>query len=274
MFEDKLQNALVIWWVALLFAIIISLWLLRELSKRAPAIKSIEDKLFSNDRLIVNHVVLVLIVMGLIMIGLNIFRSVGEKHAGDWLKTELKIYTSKKPDPLNLSPQFKHKTSNKRLKEQYRYVWGKARDHLMAAKYYNIRFFASISIGSITAVFAVICLFYITRKSFERSGSYLLTVFFLTSFCGTYFGAVPALFQQQRNATSNLKVYAAYKSIENQIKTFAATGLYLREPNEPIRELDVFSNLVDEKISTLTPIPIEFDKDAFKAEDIVKGLGS
>jgi hypothetical protein len=114
------------------------------------------------------------------------------------------------------------------------------------------------------AIIAGICLFFIAQFGWKNSNPALINIFIVTASAGLIYQRLPEIFKQDINLQSNGVLYLKYTELNNEFMSYLATQLAKNiEPNNPnilvAVEYKKFIHYIDNKLSELNQLPIEFD---------------
>ncbi len=113
-----------------------------------------------------------------------------------------------------------------RLEELRKETRGRARFHLQTMVFLFANYYTAVMMFSITGALATISLVLISKKGWNEANEYIVTVFFVMTASTVFFGALPSLFRQDETIAQNKQLYLKYVALEDEILTYAATGLH------------------------------------------------
>lgn len=105
------------------------------------------------------------------------------------------------------------------LEQQLKTISNRASTHLQLAVDYNKWLFIILSLSAISSGLAGICLFYLSKEGWEKAEKYIVHLFVLSSGLAIFCGSLPLIFQIQKSAEDNTKLYLGYINLKNQILT-------------------------------------------------------
>lgn len=206
----------------------------------------------------------------------------GEKIARDWYSnTEYFQIKSKKDSETKINSEeainiylnnFKTSTSaeKKRMIQQLETIKLNAQNHVNIILFFYTRVYTGISVASISAIIAAICLFYISRIGWDKANNYIINIFVVTTGVTIFVGTLPIVFQQEQNIEDNTKLYSNYINLQNRILTSLATQKNQKE--EAIELSQIILN-TEKELKELNKISIGFDSTAIpKNQDIINSL--
>jgi hypothetical protein len=91
----------------------------------------------------------------------------------------------------------------------------------------------SIIVFSVAGAIAAVSLVLISQKGWKDANEYIITVFFVMTTATVFFGAFPGLFRHEETIAENKRLYLKYVALEDEILTYAATGLHPPVLDEP-----------------------------------------
>ena len=111
-----------------------------------------------------------------------------------------------------------------RLREQLSETIDRTEHHLDVMRFFYTRYYIAIILFSMTGALAAVSLVLISKRGWEASNEYVITVFFLMTALTLFFGSFPGLFQQDKNIADNKALYLKYSALANEIVSYAVTG--------------------------------------------------
>ncbi len=120
-----------------------------------------------------------------------------------------------------------------RLEAQVAEVSNRARFHLQALVFLFANYYMSIIVFSVAGAIAAVSLVLISQKGWSDANEYIITVFFVMTAVTVFFGAFPGLFRHEQTVADNKRLYLKYVALEDEIRTYAATGLHPPVSDEP-----------------------------------------
>lgn len=151
-----------------------------------------------------------------------------------------------------------------RLREQFNIIKNRAITHLQITIDYYRWLFIAISIASISGVIAGICLFYISKEGWEKANNYVINVFIVCSGLALFTGSLPQIFQQEKNAQDNTKLYLEYINLENEVLTSLALDVNAKFSKISTTETTLQKLIRDTQIKLfeLNAITVGFDSNS------------
>ena len=139
----------------------------------------------------------------------------GERIARDWYSGTEYFQVKSKTEPetkvnseeaINVYlDTFETSTSaeKQRIVQQLETIKLNAKNHVNIIIYFYTRVYTEISVASISAIVAAICLFYISRIGWDKANNYIINIFVVTTGVTIFVGALPIVFQQEQNIQDN-----------------------------------------------------------------------
>lgn len=155
-----------------------------------------------------------------------------------------------------------------RLYDQHERARGLAKRHLSVVMYYYQQYFTSLTLTTMSALIAAICLAVISRTGWSNTSRYLIALFALMTASSIFFGAMPNFFEYSKNIEANKKAFIAAAILENQILSYVSTGKVLSvdstSDNQAIGATArippaEFIVRVDSQLADLFALPIEMN---------------
>jgi hypothetical protein len=151
-----------------------------------------------------------------------------------------------------------------RLKEQLDEIQQRIDRHAKVMIYFYKQYFVSLSMTSGLALFAAICVFFISRDGWEKAHNGLINAFIVTSSAALLYGHIPGLFRQEINLKANRDLYLSYVSLGDEVLSYLATGgNVVTDTNQAEQFIKIepaqFIHDLDRQLADLNKVPIEFD---------------
>jgi hypothetical protein len=180
-----------------------------------------------NTRRVVKHILLTLVLIGGIY-GLDkVVKSYADHHKQEWLG----YLTPTQRPGLTFPVVAPDKTDfvitdyeKERLSHQLERIKDKELYHLKLMEYYYTGYYMGIILLSFTTPLAAITLVLISKKGWAATSEYIITTFFIMTCASLFFGSWAGLFKQEENITENKALFLKYASLENELRSYAATG--------------------------------------------------
>ena len=173
-----------------------------------------------------------------------------------------------------------------RIKQQLEIIELNATSHAQIIVFFYTRLFSELTLISITGIIAAICLFHISQSGWKQANNYVINVFVVTTGITLFIGALPIIFQQEKNIIENKELYINYVNLENEILTKLATKKNQNEKlEEPVKsyknsleneQIDLTQIILEteKKLKELNKISIGFDSTGVpQNSDVIKSLG-
>lgn len=201
----------------------------------------------------------------LITSGLLILIGVGYFSMNWYADTIVKEWQGPKEELPRLGEDLKPTTSDKaRLAEQVNEIQLRINRYSAVMIFFYKRYYISISLTTVSALVAGICLFFISKVGWKTANNALINIFVVTSSAVIFFGDLPGVFKHDENLTANRDLYLEHISLRNEVRSYLATGGTVGgNPANPdafsITEASRFIHYVDKRMAELNKIPIDFD---------------
>lgn len=143
-----------------------------------------------------------------------------------------------------------------RLRSQLDLARKRADHHLTVAVYFFSNYYMAILQAFVMGALAAISLFFITKVGYAHANAYVITLFMTATALATIYGSFPAVFRQEDNVAENKALYLRYIALQNQMLSYAATGVGGEAGKVPAAEYII---RVDKELNQLNNIAIGFD---------------
>lgn len=193
-------------------------------------------------------------------------------YAGRWNRT-LNVGPADDPDDRLVVDDALAPLAKERLKQQWLAIRGRAAHHFTAMVDFSKWYYMSIGTFSLSALVAAIALFFLTSEGWSAGlRNYdLLAVFVVMTGAATFYRSVIAFYRHAENIADNKQLYKNYVALENEVRSFAATGAVAA--GGP-KTTDDFVAHVDKKMAEFHNIAIGFDASKVPTYDgLLDGLG-
>lgn len=152
----------------------------------------------------------------------SFFNHQGKEYVHSMLKSDLEYlyvkekrkignkykFNSIKKKPLYFeNSKIKEISIQERLKEQISQIRDRARRHLNVVIFYYSKYYSSIAMSAVFAVFGGMLFIFISLRGWKESNNNLLIVFIISSSISALFAVIPSLFQQSQNIENNEQLY-------------------------------------------------------------------
>lgn len=170
---------------------------------------------------VILHLLLIAALLGIILFGTWLLRDVAQGYADQWRGYLIpQTYaTLQFPPDTTITP-----SDQLRLSQLHHTVQDRERLHASIMEFYYKRFFMGIITMSITGALAAIMLVIISKRGWENTDSYLITVFFIASAATVFFSSLPGVFRQDQNITDNKALLLKFMALENEVQSYAMTN--------------------------------------------------
>jgi len=155
-----------------------------------------------------------------------------------------------------------------RIDAQYQQIGGRAKHHfdVMINLYSN--YYVFIVMAALTGVAAGIAIFLVGRTGWAAASTSGLVIVIAMTSAALLYRSLPAVFKQEENIAENKRLYLAYVALENETRSFAATGEDVQGVKQTAGQ---FIHHLDERMSVLDNIALGFDPSKVPA---VQEIGS
>ncbi len=123
---------------------------------------------------------------------------------------------------LFASRELEKSTEGGRIQDQVKQVRDRIRRHLGVISFYYSRYYMSVTVSSIFGVISAVSFVFLSIKGWREANRQLLLTFLLSSAIAAFYQMYPSLYKQPENIAANEKLYRAYVSLENDIRSYAA----------------------------------------------------
>lgn len=166
-----------------------------------------------------------------------------------------------------------------RLLEQISKIQAREKVHINVVKFFYIEYYISISMASVSAVIAAICLLLISKVGWDKAKNPTVNIFIVSSTVVILFSTFILMFKQEDNITDNKKLYLAYAALEDRVISYLVTDEFLvnkgsSEPQRITKPAEVIQS-IDSELATLNNIAIGFDSTKIpNYQDLYKSIPS
>jgi hypothetical protein len=166
-----------------------------------------------------------------------------------------------------------------RILEQINKLQVRQKVHINVVKFFYIEYYISISMASISAVIAAICLLLISKVGWEEAKNPTVNIFIVSSASVILFSTFIFMFKQESNITENKKLYLAYAALEDRVISYLVTNEFFvnkgsSEPQKITKPAQVIQT-IDSELATLNNITIGFDSTKIpNYQDLYKSVPS
>lgn len=166
-----------------------------------------------------------------------------------------------------------------RLLEQISKIQAREKVHINVVKFFYIEYYISISMASVSAVIAAICLLLISKVGWDKAKNPTVNIFIVSSTVVILFSTFILMFKQEDNITDNKKLYLAYAALEDRVISYLVTNEFLvnkgsSEPQRITKPAEVIQS-IDSELATLNNIAIGFDSTKIpNYQDLYKSIPS
>jgi len=150
-----------------------------------------------------------------------------------------------------------------RILEQIQKIQSRQKVNINVVKFFYIEYYISISMASISAIIAAICLLLISKVGWEKAKNPTVNIFIVSSAIFTLFSTFIFMFKQESNITDNKKLYLAYAALEDRITSYLVTNEFFvnkgSSESQKITKPTQVIQSIDSELATLNNIAIGFD---------------
>lgn len=159
------------------------------------------------------------------------------------------------------------------LRIYYLYIAARTFVHADVLSYCYIRMIVTITLVTMSALLASLCLFFISREGWEKASNILINIFFICAGIVVVYGGLAVGLNYEENIKENQKMYAAYNNLQNETLRFLATGL-LRDGESATASQYIL--YLDTKMEELSAVALDLNaKDVLRyRENIMKTIDS
>lgn len=206
----------------------------------------------------VNHPALIqaLIVIALVSISLVVSMTIPSSKRVDadaWLQGLTPIGA---PQIESFEKVQANEMERARLKDQLTLARERSKHHLTIAVYFFSNYYMAILQAFIMGAVAAVALFFITKVGYSQASPNVVTVFITATVLATAYGAFPTVFRQPDNVAENKALYLRYIALQNEMLTYAATGLDNSAKKVPAAE---YISHIDKELNKANNVAIGFD---------------
>jgi hypothetical protein len=112
----------------------------------------------------------------------------------------------------------------KRIEQLRQAAHGYAEHHITVVQYFYSRYHAATTVALGMAVLVGLALLLVSKGGWDKANRYVLNALVVTTGLSVFYGAFPSVFEVQKNINSNTERYIQYTRLENELRTFMATG--------------------------------------------------
>lgn len=143
-----------------------------------------------------------------------------------------------------------------RLQDQLHLIRERANHHLTVSVYFFSNYYMAIIQAFVMGGIAAVALFSITKVGYSQANQNVVTVFVTSTALATIYGAFPSVFRQSDNVSENKMLYLKYIAMQNDMLTYAATGL-----NSSLKKATAaeFISFIDKELNNTNNVAIGFD---------------
>jgi hypothetical protein len=150
-----------------------------------------------------------------------------------------------------------------RILEQLQKIQSRQKVTINVVKFFYIEYYIAISMASVSAVIAAICLLLISKVGWEKAKNPTVNIFIVSSAIFILFSTFIVMFKQESNITENKKLYLAYAALEDRIISYLVTNEFLvnkgSSESQKITKPTQVIQSIDSELATLNNIAIGFD---------------
>ena len=143
-----------------------------------------------------------------------------------------------------------------RIEGQYEQTCGRAKHHLSVMINLYSNYYVFVVMASLTAVLGGIALVLVAKNGWATASASGLVFIVMMAGAALLYRSLPAVFEQEQNIAENKRLYFEYIALENETRSFAATGEdVVGEKQTPAQ----FIHHVDVRLATLNNLALGFD---------------
>lgn len=143
-----------------------------------------------------------------------------------------------------------------RIEAQYGQTCGRAKHHLDVMINLYCNYYAFIVMASLMAVVGGVALVLVGKDGWATASPSGLIIIVMMTGAALLYRSLPAVFEQEQNIAENKRLYLAYVALENETRSFAATGENARgEKQTPAQ----FIHHIDDRLAGLDNLALGFD---------------
>jgi hypothetical protein len=107
--------------------------------------------------------------------------------------------------------------------------------------------FINLSLSAVSSGLAGLCLLYLSKEGWEKAEKYIVHLFVLSSGFAIFCGSLPLIFQIQKSAEDNTRIYLGYINLKNQVLTELALQTKIpKSSNSSINSLTSLQNIIQQ----------------------------
>ena len=110
-----------------------------------------------------------------------------------------------------------------RLIDQFEQIQDRIQKHANVMGFFYKQYYISLSMICGGSVVASICLFFISKKGWDRVNNALINIFIVSSSTVILYGNVSLVFKQEENIKDNQALYLSYFALRNEMLSYWAT---------------------------------------------------
>lgn len=149
-----------------------------------------------------------------------------------------------------------------RLLEQAREIQGRVKSHVLITRHFYVQYFVSVTITTVSAIIASICLFIISKSGWNHAKNSIIMLFTVSFAFTTIFSGYVLIFKYDENISENKKLYFAYSALDDRLSSYFATGTFLVRSEGENKGLTAPAEVIqyiDGELATINNIAIGFD---------------
>jgi hypothetical protein len=144
----------------------------------------------------------------------------------------------------------------KRIEEQYQQTCGRAKHHLDVMINLYSNYYVFIVMASLAAVVGGVALVLVAKHGWATASASGLVIVVMMTGAALLYRSLPAVFQQEQNIAENKSLYLEYVALENETRSFAATGEDVRGEKQTAAQ---FIHHLDDRLAKLNNLALGFN---------------
>ena len=186
------------------------------------------------------HIAQGIFIFGIIsfIIAFFAFDNKADKIETDLINSDLHVETSiqDKADKNQIS---------KGLLSQYQYLKLLKKQHLETARSYEVLYFTCTYAFLFFSIITGIITFLMTRQGWENANNKLKAAFLTCVFLTTLTGAIPKVFEHEKDASNNIAKYFEYNKLQMEIFYVMKSTVDLSDSLKNAKRNDTFKKVID-----------------------------
>lgn len=143
-----------------------------------------------------------------------------------------------------------------RIEVQYQQTCGRAKHHLDVMINLYSNYYVFIVMSSLAAVVGGVALVLVAKNGWATASAGGLVVVVMMTGAALLYRSLPGIFEQEQNIAENKRLYLEYVALENETRSFAATGENVLGEKQTAAQ---FIHHVDDRLAKLNNLALGFD---------------